>query len=417
MEQQSRDLLSGRGYGIKYWHELFSNRQLVALTTNSGIIKNLPLDNHQVQKQSSFESVIRLFLAFALDKCADYWSSICSWHNSKSLIRNTFGRQAIPMVWDYAEVNPFSDSTGNWLSMLDWVVKALLNCSCSCNGHVELANAYSQNISNNKIISTDPPYFDNISYAELSDFFYIWLKSIIASDYPSLFETVLVPKEQELISLRYRHNDVKSAEMFFLDGMQKTMRLLSNVSNNVYPMTIYYAYKQSDTTDDGNASTGWVTFLDAVINSDLAIIGTWPIRTELANKVSGISSNMLASSIILVCRNREIDADTVSRKDFLRELNQAIPDALNTMINGSETSSPIAPVDLAQAAIGPGMAVFSKYKSVLEADGSPMSVRNALVFINKAIDDYFKELEGDWDSDTRLCLLWFSKESAEFLRN
>ena len=409
MEQKSRDLLSGRGYGIKFWHELFSNRQLVALTTNSELIRDIFLDNPQVQKQSSYDSVIRLFLAFTLDKCADYWSSICSWHNSKALIRNTFGRQAIPMVWDYAEVNPFSDSTGNWLSMLDWVVKALLNCSCYNNGHVELANAYSQNISKNKVISTDPPYYDNISYAELSDFFYIWLRYIIANDYPSLFETVLAPKEQELISLRYRHSDLKSAEKYFLDGMQQTMRLLSSVSNNAYPMTIYYAYKQSDSTEAGNASTGWVTFLAAVINSDLAIMGTWPMRTELANKVSAVSSNMLASSIILVCRNRNADAESVSRKDFLRELNQAIPEALNTMINGSETSSPIAPVDLAQAAIGPGMAVFSKYKAILESDGSPMSVHTALILINKAIDDYFKELEGDWDSESRFCLQWFSE--------
>jgi len=324
-------------------------------------------------------------------------------------MRNTFGRQAIAMVWDYTEANPFSESTGNLIAMVDWVRKAILASCPTFNGYALQKDATTQTISANKIISTDPPYYDNIMYADLSDFFYVFQKRALKPIFPELFQTIATPKDDELVASQYRHKSKKDAEQFFLKGMMKAMSRISQQSNTAFPVTIYYAFKQSETSEAGSISTGWVTFLEAVIKSEFTIVGTWPMRTELANKVSGIGSNMLSSSIILVCRKRELNAETISRKDFLQKLNNAIPIALDTMINGSETSSPIAPVDLAQAAIGPGMAVFSKYKSVVEADGSPMSVRTALILINKAIDDYFKELEGDWDSDTRFCLQWFSE--------
>lgn len=425
MGQDSRDLLSGRGYGFKFWHELFTSRQLVALTTFSEIIKKINtqiIDNQIVDridlplptetKESgtiTYSEAVRVYLAFVLDKCADYWSSICSWHSSKSLVRNTFGRQAIPMVWDFAEVNPFSGSTGNWLSMLDWVVNALKSGIHYGKGIALQADASDQTISNHKIISTDPPYYDNISYAELSDFFYIWLRMTTSDIYKSLFSTIFVPKENELIALPFRHENKNAAETFFLNGMKNTMNLLANNSIIVYPITIYYAFKQSETDEKGSFSTGWETFLEAIVQSGLYLSGTWPIRTELSNRMVGMGNNALASSIILVCRKRDHNAIAISRKDFLAELNRAIPDALDAMINGSETSSPVAPVDLAQSAIGPGMAVYSKYKAILESDGSPMTVHTALVLINKALDEYFKEREGDWDNDTRFCLQWFSE--------
>jgi len=412
-------------YGMKQYGDLFTDRQLLALNTIYEIIsylrtellsfkanENKSIVEHQANENSyalSYADAISLYLNYIGDKCVDYWSSVCSWHISGQKMRNTFGRQAIAMVWDYTEANPFSESTGNLIAMVEWVRKAIQASCPTFNGYALQKDATTQTISANKIISTDPPYYDNIMYADLSDFFYVFQKRALKPIFPELFQTIATPKDDELVASQYRHKSKKDAEMFFLNGMMKAMSRISQQSNAAFPVTIYYAFKQSETSEAGSISTGWVTFLEAVIKSEFAIVGTWPMRTELANKVSGIGSNMLSSSIILVCRKRELDADLISRKDFLQELNMAIPLALDTMINGSETSSPIAPVDLAQAAIGPGMAVFSKYKSVVEADGSPMSVRTALILINKAIDDYFKELEGDWDNDTRFCLQWFSE--------
>ncbi|MDD2231046.1 MAG: hypothetical protein PHY48_16785, partial [Candidatus Cloacimonetes bacterium] len=269
-------------------------------------------------------------------------------------------------------------------------------------------NAMTQSVSESKVVSTDPPYYDNIMYADLSDFFYIWLRDCVKSVYPSLFSTLETPKSDEIVASHNRHNNRSDADLFFMQSMKKAMHRLSEISNSSFPITIYYAYKQAESDVSGTYSTGWITFLDAVVDSGLAIVGTWPMRTERDQGLK-TGSNVLASSIILVCRKRNIDADTISRKDFMQELNKEIPKALDTMINGSETSSPIAPVDLAQASIGPGMAVFSKYKAILEADGSPMSVHTALILINKALDEYFKEREGDWDNDTRFCLQWFSE--------
>lgn len=398
-------------YGIKAYGDIFTNRQLCALNCFYNLISETGNIRTQdtVSNKNEYRNAMTLYLCYGVDKCTDYWSTACSWHISKSLIRNTFGRQAIAMVWDYVEANPFSNSSGNWVSMISWIWKAMNSFSFSTMGHGEVADATSQEITKNKIVSTDPPYYDNIMYADLSDYFYVWQRPILKRIFPDLFNTISTPKDNELVASPYRHATKKKAEDFFLAGMIQAMSSISHQSHQAYPVTIYYAFKQADTSATGSASTGWITFLEAVIKSDLAIVGTWPMRTELANKVSGIGSNMLASSIVLVCKKINSKTDTISRKSFLGELQDLLPDALDAMINGSETYSPIAPVDLAQAAIGPGMAVFSKYKSILEADGSPMTVQTALILINKAIDDYFKELEGDWDSDTRFCLQWFSE--------
>jgi putative DNA methylase len=400
-------------YGMRTYGDLFSNRQMYALESFTTIIDDVfkaAIEANDIKEDKViYQEAIRIYLHFCVGKLSIQSSVLSTWDCTRDGVRSAFGRQALAMVWDYAEVNILSDSTGNWLSMLDWVCKAIQKLPTHKNCKAVVSDATSQSISAKKIVSTDPPYYDNIMYADLSDFFYVFQKRALKPIFPELFQTIATPKDDELVASQYRHKSKKDAELFFLNGMMKAMSRISQQSNAAFPVTIYYAFKQSETSEVGSISTGWVTFLEAVIKSEFAIVGTWPMRTELANKVSGIGSNMLSSSIILVCRKRVLDADLISRKDFIQELNKAIPIALDTMINGSETSSPIAPVDLAQAAIGPGMAVFSKYKSVVEADGSPMSVRTALVLINRAIDDYFKELEGDWDSDTRFCLQWFSE--------
>lgn len=402
-------------YGMTQYSQVFSARQLIALNTFSKlareIVKNTT-DAWTVEKdddvgRAEYAIAVGTYMALGVGRSANYWSGLTTW--ASNFIVQTFGRQALAMVWDHAEVNPFSYSTGNWLGAIDWIQRVITKSFPACNtGYSLQDDAQTQRISKGKIVSTDPPYYDNICYADLSDFFYVWLKHTLNDIYADLFETISTPKEQELIASYFRHKNKSVAENFFLSGMSIALENLINQSHPMAPITIYYAFKQSDTFEIGTISTGWMTFISAIINSGMEITGTWPMRTERDQGLK-TGSNVLASSIILVCRKRASSAETTSRKDFLQELKLALPTALDTMINGSETSSPIAPVDLAQAAIGPGMAVYSRYKSVIEADGSPMSVRTALILINRAIDDYFKELEGDWDSDTRFCLQWFSE--------
>ena len=343
--------------------------------------------------------------AFAADKCADYWSTMCTWHNSRELVRNTFGRQAIPMMWDYTEVNVFSTSSGNWTAMFDWVWKSLqLTPACTLGKAVQ-ADASIQTASFDKLVSTDPPYYDNVGYADLSDFFYVWLRRALRPAFPDLFTTLAVPKAEELVATPYRHGGKEKAERFFLDGMKETISCLAEQVHPIFPITIYYAFKQSEIKGDGSTiSTGWETFLDAVIRSGFAITGTWPMRTENASRLRGISSNALASSIVLVCRRRSPDTPPTSRRDFLATLRSELPPALADL-----QKSNIAPVDFAQAAIGPGMAIYTRYARVLEADGSPMPVRSALVEINRMLDETLARQEGDLDPDTRFCVAWYEQ--------
>ncbi|MDA8417187.1 MAG: DUF1156 domain-containing protein [Betaproteobacteria bacterium] len=408
-------------YGMTKWAELFTPRQLVALTTFSDLVLDaiekcrqdavaagMPDDGVGLDAGGmgalAYAQAVGVYLAFSLDKCSDYWSSICTWHNSGEKMRNTFGRQAIPMTWDFAEANPMCDSTGNWMAMVDWSWKALANKPASKPGIATQADAQSQVISANKVVSSDPPYYDNIGYADLSDFFYVWLRRSLKEIYPGLYATMAVPKAEELVATPYRHGGKTEAEKFFLDGMTRAMHNLAQQAHPAFPVTIYYAFKQSETqTEAGTSSTGWETFLQAVLEAGFALTGTWPMRTELGNRMIGAGTNALASSIVLVCRKRAADAATVSRREFLRELNAVLPDALIDMTRGG-VNSPVAPVDLSQAIIGPGMAIFSQYAAVLEADGSPMSVRTALQLINRFL------AEDDFDHDTQFCLHWFEQQ-------
>ena len=358
-------------YGLTTFGDLFTKRQLLALNTFSDLLKNVRekiISECNYPDKEEYANAIITYLAFAIDKCTDYWSSICTWHSAGEKMRNTFGRQAIPMSWDYAECNVFSHATGNMEAMLDWVFKAIITFPQSnSDGFVDQADAQIQNISDDKVISTDPPYYDNIGYADLSDFFYVWLKKALGDIYPNLFATIATPKSDELIAVPYRHgNSKKEAADFFLNGMTVAMQNIANRANPAFPVTIYYAFKASETSDSQTSNTGWETFLEAVIRAGFSITGTWPMRTELANKLIGIQANVLASSIVIVCRKRDGDAEEVSRNDFVNELNAVMPEALRDMLGLDGVSSPIAPVDLAQAAIGPGMEIFSKYKSVLK---------------------------------------------------
>ena len=313
------------------------------------------------------------------------------------------------MVWDYGEANPFSDSGGGYDSTLGWITPAIRFLLGAVAGTTNVTDAATQEKSQDRVVSTDPPYYDNVGYADLSDFFYVWLRRSLKPVFPELFATLAVPKTEELVATPYRHGSKEAAEAFFLNGMTQAMRRLSEQGHPGFPVTIYYAFKQSERKGDaGASSTGWETFLDAVIRSGFTITGTWPMRTELGNRMIGMRTNALASSIILVCRRRPADAPAATRRECVNAIRAELPPALRLLQTGN-----VAPVDLAQAAIGPGMAVYTRYARVLDAAGNAMSVREALALINQILDEVLAEQEGDFDADSRWALAWFEQHGFD----
>jgi len=418
-------------YGMTTWSDLFTARQLLALTTFSDLViearaktlkdalaAGMSDDGQGLETggtgATAYAEAVSVYLAFAVDRSADFWCNLCIWANQpkNELVGHMFSRQAISMAWDFGENNPFSDSGGNFTKNLDYVVRGIEFLPSQGTSSVFQADAAQVGIVKPqpglprlRSLCTDPPYYDNIGYADLSEFFYVWLRPALRDVFPRLLATIATPKAEELVATPARHGGRENAEKFFLENMTETMRSLAALSHPDGPVTIFYAFKQTDTSESvGTSSTGWETFLEAVHRAGLQLTGTWPMRTERQGRMRGNASNALASSIVLVCRKRSSDAPTISRRAFLRELNAALPEALDEMTRGSgDDRSPVAPVDLSQAIIGPGMAVFSKYTAVLEADGSPMSVRAALQIIYRFL------AEDDFDADTQFCLRWFEQ--------
>jgi putative DNA methylase len=407
-------------YSLNRWDKLFTPRQLTAVATFSDLIGGArekvlidarshwfgphiedtrPLSQGGLGPVAYADAVVT-YLAFAVDKMADYGSTICSWHSSKELIRNTFGRQAVAVVWDYAETNPLSSSAGNWLSGIDWAEKCLRMLVPVGAGSCEMKNASENSFASSIAFSTDPPYYDNIGYADLSDFFYCWLRRALKNIHPDLFRRA--PKREELVATAFRHGGKEQAEAFFLEGMKKTLAGIAKVSSDL-PSAIYYAFKQSELAEDGVTSAGWASFLQAVTDSDLAVDGTWPIRSELTNRMRGQDSNALASSIVLVCRRRDSAAPTLTRADFLRALRREMPAALAEIRRAG-----VGPTDIQQAAIGPGIGIFTRYSQVLNTDGTPMLVKDALKLINQVREEIASTGDGDYDSETRFALDWFA---------
>lgn len=415
--------MSVTNYGPTTVADLFMQRQTVALTTFSDVLHDIRgrviadtlkagwTDDSLSLKDggknaSAYADAISIYLGMGVSRLANRSSTNTFWDNGAENIQQVFTRHALPMLWDTAEGNPFSTSSGNFLGQLGYLAKVVERMpSDNKLGQAVQQDARKADYAEH-VISTDPPYYDNVPYADLSDFFYAWLRYGLKDILPSLFSTMLVPKAEELVADHKRHDGRQNAEEYFLHGMTQVMHAMATQCHSAFPMTIYYAFRQSETKAKGTSSTGWETFLEAIIRAGFSLTGTWPVRTELVGNLKK-NWNALASSIVLVCRKRTQDAPTISRKQFLRELDDTLPEALEKIIGGTEGISPIAPVDLAQAAIGPGMAVFSQYEAVLEADGTPMSVHNGLILINKAIDEYFSHAESDMDSDTRFCVDWF----------
>lgn len=413
-------------YGMTQWRDLFTPRQLVALTTFSDLVQEgrkkilrdaltagLPTDGKPLAADgtgaTAYADAIVMYLGMAISKMSDAQSSLCRWKTTMDQSIATFGRQALPMVWDFSEANAFGEMAGDPLVSLKNMMRVIDQLPAKLAGHAEQADAQSQNLSIGAVVSTDPPYYDNIGYADLSDYFYVWLRRSLKPVFPDLFTTLAVPKAEELVATPYRHGSKEKAEAFFLDGMTQAMHRLAEQAHPAFPVSIYYAFKQSESESDaGTASTGWDTFLEAVISAGFAITGTWPMRTEMGNRMVGFGTNALASSIILVCRPSVASAPTATRREFVAALKLELPQALAHLQRGN-----IAPVDLAQAAIGPGMAVYTRFTKVLDAEGKPLSVREALSLINQTLDEALAEQEGDFDPDSRWAITWFEQVGFE----
>lgn len=407
-------------YGFTRFDQLFTNRQLVALTTFSDLVgearakvlddaitAGLPTGQRlsdQGSGASAYADAVATYLAFALSAVTDRSSAHVSWVIQRESTRNTFTRQALQMVWDFVEMNTLLEGTGSYHNAVEWTVESLdATAVTNAPSVVQQADAAARDYAN-LVISTDPPYYDNIGYSDLSDFFYVWLRRSLREVYPSLFAPMLVPKAEELVANPYRHGSRDGAEKFFEAGFERVFARAREGASDEFPITVYYAFKQSELEQEGISSTGWATILGAMIQSGWAITATWPVRSERGGRMISVGTNALASSIVLVLRPRHETAGQTTRRGFLTALKRELPAALERMRQGA-----IAPVDLAQATIGPGMAVFSGFHRVVENDGSDMSVKTALVLINQLLDEVLSEQEGDLDSDTRFCLKWYEQ--------
>ena len=409
------------GYGFATFGDLFTDRQLEMLNCYSDLVgevrKVIELDalatmdekddrslNDDGRGAKAYAEAVSVYLGFGVSRLADIQNSLCRWESSKTQVRNLFGRQAIPMLWDYGENNAFAEAAGDFKTSLGSIVKVIERLYPYSHGKEVNHDAQSVVYPSGTVISTDPPYYDNIPYADLSDFFFSWLRKTLRPVYPDLFATLTVPKMEELVADRVRHGNAINADAFFMQGMQAAVSRMREGSSDEYPAAIYYAFKQSEIEQEGISSTGWATFLDAVVSAGYAVVGTWPMRTELANRMRGIGSNALANSVVIVCRKKDKTAEIVTRAEFIRALKRELPPAIAEL-----QAANIAPADMPQSAIGPGMGIFSRYTAVLEADDSPMTVKTALQLINAELDEYLGGIQGEFDPDTRFAISWFEQ--------
>ena len=413
-------------YGGETYDRLFLPRQLLAMVTVSELVHEVrgvvtaaalkagfPTDPAGLEEGGrgarAYGDAVAVYLACAVDRFADHWSMLSSWEPSGEGVSHAFTRQALAMNWNVAEVNPFSGRAASFDSLMKWTIQSVPHLDVEPDGRCdELDATTAEAASVPCVICTDPPYGNTVPYGDISDFFYVWLRRALREVYPSLFRTVLVPKEAELIADPFRHGSTQQAERFFTEGMAKALDRLRRSSADGVPIAIFYAFKQAESRAGGRSATGWETFLEGVIGAGLGVMGTWPLRTETSNRMRARNSNALASSIVLVCRPRDAASAATTRGDFRRLLKTELPQALRALQQEN-----IAPVDLAQASIGPGMALFSRFSRIIEADGSSMSVRTALQLINEILDEFLTERESELDPLSRFAVTWFETHGMD----
>ncbi len=397
-----------QGYGMTHHADLFTNRQLTALVTFSDLVAEARQRVIEDGGTPEYADAVATYLALGISRVAMTGDSLVRWNPVGEKAQHMFGRQAISMIWDFAEPNPLSDATGSWSASVELEanpLEMLLPSPVAIGSALQLDATKDRPASPSVIVATDPPYYDNVGYADLSDFFYVWLRRSLASTYPALFSTMLTPKAAELVADPFRSGgDKERSEQRFEDGFEKAFAHLRKAARPDFPLTVFYAFKQSEHDESGVASTGWETMLAGLLRSGFTVTATWPMRTEMATRMRNQASNALASSIVLACRPRSETAGITDRRGFLAALHAELPQALRELQQGN-----IAPVDLAQAAIGPGMAVFSRYAKVVEPTGEAMPVRSALALINQVLDEVLTEQEGEFDADTRFAIKWFEQ--------
>jgi putative DNA methylase len=411
-------------YGLDTWGKLYTDRQIVALKTLTELVHEARaqverdaglagLDGRSADLASdgrgarAYADAIGVYLAFAINRVAMSGNSLVRWNPVGEKAQHIFGRQAIPMLWDFAETNPLGNATGAFNAACKMIENGLVSVTGD-QGSILQADAQTVRLPDGAVLNTDPPYYDNIAYADLSDFFYVWMRSSIKPIYPELFGVITTPKSEELVATAYRHGGREQAEAFFLDGMRSALTSVQAQSTDEFPAAIYYAFKQSEVAQDGISSTGWATFLQAVIDAGFAVVGTWPVRTEMRTRQVAMGTNALANSVVLVCRKKKSTAETITRAEFIRALKRELPSAIKDL-----QAANIAPADMPQSAIGPGMGVFSRYRAVLESDDRPMSVKAALQLINRELDEYLGGIQGEFDADTRFAITWFEQNGLK----
>lgn len=410
------------GYGLDQWGKIFTDRQVLSLSTFVEILKEArsTIENDAIIKfkddvgyvskfdAHSYAEAVSVYLSFAIDRCADFNNSIVRWSPSNEKVMNLFARQSIPMTWDFAEANIMEMVVGGFQSSTDFISKCICTIIPFSAGIISFNDAQTVKFPEGAVISSDPPYYDNIGYADLSDFFFVWMKQSLKEIYPEIFGMISTPKSEELVAIAHRHGGREGAESYFLNGMRTAIKNISTHSSEHYPTTIYYAFKQSEIEAEGISSTGWSTFLQAVIDSGYSVVGTWPIRSEQAYRMIATGTNALANSVVLVCRKKDASAETITRAEFIRTLKRELPSAIKEL-----QAANIAPADMPQSAIGPGMGVFSRYRAVLESDDSQMSVKAALQLINRELDEYLGGIQGEFDADTRFTITWFEQNGMK----
>lgn len=412
-------------YGLTTFGDLFTGRQLVALNTFSELVHEARIEIERDARAAgvpddptrlgdggagtkAYAEAVSVYLAFSLERCSDFNNSIVRWNSSNEKVMNLFARQAIPMTWDFGEANILERVVGGFVSATTFVSRCIATFVSWAQGSVLSHDAQTMVYKDGAVISTDPPYYNNIGYADLSDFFFCWMKPLLRPVYPDLFGVLATPKSEELVATPYRHGGKGPAESFFLDGMSKAIAGMARQSSSSYPATIYYAFKQSEIAHEGISSTGWATFLQAVLEAGYAVVGTWPIRSEQAHRMIAAGTNALANSVVLVCRKRERSAETISRAEFVGALKRELPPSIEELQKAN-----ISPADMPQSAIGPGMGIFSRFAAVLEADDSPMTLKTALQLINRELDEYLGGIQGEFDADTRFAITWFEQNGLD----
>lgn len=414
-------------YGLTTWGDIFTERQLVALSTFSDLViearKQILADAELHwsgdytddgrrlaeggQGPAAYADAVTTYLALVLDRMAYHGSALCGWLNKDNAMGKTMPKQALSMSWDYAEGNPFGTSSSDFTTCSRAISDCLDASYARFSSSVTLRDAQTNTYERGTAFSTDPPYYDNVGFADLSDFFYVWLRRTLSEVHPDLFRLVLVPKNEELVATPNRQGGKEEAESHFMEGMKNALRRFVDAIDET-PAAIYYAYKQHEAEDDALTSAGWSSFLQALVDAGLAVDGTWPVRSESEGRSRALSSNALASSIVLVCRRRISSAPTLTRSDFLRVLRREMPSALAEI-----RRSRVGPTDIHQAAIGPGIGIFTRYAQVLNNDGTPMPVRDALKLINQVREEITSFGDADYDSETRFALDWFAAKGFE----